>query len=393
MGFISGLLGTAGGANGSGSAGPNGATIANPATQQMGTDALNQQQALINAYQPGGTAALASQQQLLQQLQQQSVGNGPNPAQAQLAAATSANTANQAALMAGQRGSSQNAGLIARQAAQQGAQNQQQSALGAAQLNAQQQIAARQQLQQQQSQLVNQQQQGTQQYVGNTLGAIQGQNQANVGMQSNINTANAGLASQTMGAQQNMLGNLTGGIGAGLQTFTTPGGAANAFLGGLAEGGEVHMPNSLDMFAEGGQAPITKMAQGGMPSGPQSRLGQHLAGMSPQPKAMPQMAMMAQGGKVPALVSPGEKYLTPQAVQQVKQGANPMEVGKTVPGKPKVGGAKNDYANDTVKATLDEGGIVLPRSVTQSKHPHWAAHKFVSAVMAKQGKSIPKKVK
>jgi len=41
--------------------------------------------------------------------------------------------------------------------------------------------------------------------------------------------------------------------------------------------------------------------------------------------------MMANGGKVPALVSPGEKYLNPQAVQQVAQGANPMSVGETIP--------------------------------------------------------------
>jgi hypothetical protein len=94
--------------------------------------------------------------------------------------------------------------------------------------------------------------------------------------------------------------------------------------------------------------------------------------------------MAAQGGQVPALLSPGEKYLAPDKVAKVANGADPMREGKTVPGKPKVGGAKNDYANDTVKATLQEGGIVLPRSVTQSKNPHWAAKKFVEEVMAKK---------
>ncbi len=94
---------------------------------------------------------------------------------------------------------------------------------------------------------------------------------------------------------------------------------------------------------------------------------------------------MAKGGKVPAMVSPGEKYLPPQAVEAVKQGANPMKEGKTVPGKPKVGGAKNDYANDTVKAELDEGGIVLPRSVTQAKDSDKKAEQFVLAVLAKHG--------
>jgi len=101
----------------------------------------------------------------------------------------------------------------------------------------------------------------------------------------------------------------------------------------------------------------------------------------------------ARGGKVPAMVSPGEKYLSPRDVKKVERGANPMEVGEKIPGKPRVKGAKNSYANDTVPKTLEEGGIVLPRSVTQAKHPHWAAHKFVSAIMAKNGKMPPKKSK
>jgi hypothetical protein len=100
--------------------------------------------------------------------------------------------------------------------------------------------------------------------------------------------------------------------------------------------------------------------------------------------------MAAKGGRVPAMVSPGEKYLPPKDVKKVvKDGKNPMAVGKTIPGKPKVKGAKNSYANDTVPATLEEGGIVLPRSVTQSKNPHWAAHAFVRDIMAKKG--LPQK--
>jgi hypothetical protein len=103
--------------------------------------------------------------------------------------------------------------------------------------------------------------------------------------------------------------------------------------------------------------------------------------------------MAAKGGKVPAMVSPGEKYLAPKDVKKVEKGANPMEVGKKVPGKPVVAGNKNSYANDIVPATLEEGGIVLPRSVTQAKDPAKEAHKFVSAIMAKQGKHLPKKSK
>ena len=391
MGFVSGLLGTAGGMNGTGISGPQSANILNPATQQMGTDALAQQQALINAYQPGGTAALQSQQDLLGQLGQQAQGLGPNPALAQLNQATAANTANQAALMAGQRGSSQNAGLIARQASMQGAQNQQNAAGQAATLAAQQQISARQQLAAQQAQMVNQQQTGQQQYTGNVLGQINNQNNANIGMQSNINSANAGLAGQQMGAQNQMLGNITGALGAGLG-LGGGGGAQqaqnnqwasemDAGLEPMAQGGQVNnLPTSYNMMASGG---MPQQAQ----AGPQSRLGRHLAGLQqtlPIPQSMPtSMPMMAEGGKVPVLLSPGEIKLSPKEANRVAQGANPMAEGKKVPGKPKVGGAKNDYANDTVKDDVEAGTIILPRSVTQSKNPHWEAHKFVSAIMAK----------
>ncbi len=106
-------------------------------------------------------------------------------------------------------------------------------------------------------------------------------------------------------------------------------------------------------------------------------------------ESAPVMMAAAKGGKVPAMVSAGERYLKPQDVAKVKKGANPMQVGEKIPGKPVVSGAKNSYANDVIPKDLDEGGIVLPRSVTQSKHPHWAAMKFVQAHMA-QGGLVPK---
>jgi hypothetical protein len=96
----------------------------------------------------------------------------------------------------------------------------------------------------------------------------------------------------------------------------------------------------------------------------------------------------ARGGKVPALVSPGEVYLKPKDVKKVVNGADPMKVGEHIPGKPKVGGAKNSYANDTVKKTLDEGGIVVPRSKTKGKNPSEASIKFVHAIAAKHGMRV-----
>lgn len=356
MGFVSGLLGTAGGAGGTGFAGPQQANLLNPANEQMGKDALAQQLALVNAYQPGGTQALGSQQQLLSDLGQASQGLGPNPALAQLNQATAANTANQAALMAGQRGSAANPALIARQAAMQGAQNQQNAAGQAATMEAQQQIAARQALAQQQAQMIGQQQTGQQQYTGNVLNQTNAQNNANLGMQNNINNVNAGLAGTVMDGQNALMGSLTGAAGSAMG-LPAPVPAAE---GGI-------------MYAAGGNVSPK-------PSGPMSFVGRHFSGQ-PQP--------MAQGGRVPVLLSPGERKLSPE---QAASGANPMKDGEIVPGKPKVGGAKNSYANDTVRDDVEEGTIIIPRSITQSKDAEKKAMDFVRAVMAKNGQ-LPKKSK
>ena len=49
----------------------------------------------------------------------------------------------------------------------------------------------------------------------------------------------------------------------------------------------------------------------------------------------------------------------------VKHGADPKKLGKIVPGKDKVPG-KDSLKNDTVKADLDEGGIVIPIHVEKT---------------------------
>lgn len=97
------------------------------------------------------------------------------------------------------------------------------------------------------------------------------------------------------------------------------------------------------------------------------------------------MSHLAKGGrimKIPAMVSPGEKYLKPEQAKKVAQGkASPMS-GRTIPGKAKVKG--DSLKNDIVPAKLEEGGVVIPRSVMQSKDPAKQAAKFVQAVLAKQ---------
>lgn len=461
--------------------------------QQQFVDALQGQNGLQNQ-----SNVFGQQQGLANQLQGVANGTGPNPAQAALNQATSQNVSNQNAMMAGQRGASQNVGLMARQAAMQGANTQQQAAGQGATMQAQQQLSGMQQLGAQQANMGNManSQVNQQQAALTALNQQQLQQQANLmGLQANINSANAGIAGGNQGAQQNILGQGMGAIGSIGNMFGGGSGASSAGGGLMAGGGDSIMGGAGDMgemlAAKGGMVP--KMAEGGMPdtqmtdldsqaptvaiadapviNGPQSKVGQmfnnYTATTAAAPKAAsgpkmpdigstikqggdlissigknkfiqnigemiggaggavgtmaggaadavvggagadalgeigagaltaaPAVAVAAKGGKVPALVSAGEKYLDPKDVKDVEKGKkSAIKAGETIPGKPKVSGAKNSYANDTIKKDLDEGGIVLPRSITQAKDPAKAAHAFVSAIMAKQGKSLPKRGK
>lgn len=191
-------------------------------TDQYGNvqSGLMQQQALIDAMKNAGTGGVySSQVGLMNQLQQQSQGQGPNPAQAQLAQATGDASQRQAALMAGQRGTGGNAGMMARQIGMQGANQQQQMVGQAATLQAQQQLAAQQQLGQQQAQLAGQNAGATGMYnqaaqgaYGQVLGGIGGQN-AN---QLQLAGMNAGLQGQRAGQQAGLIGGLIGAGGAAM---------------------------------------------------------------------------------------------------------------------------------------------------------------------------------
>lgn len=472
MGAMSGLFGTAGGVNGTGMSGPTGTTMTNPTTADQiqgaygGTqNSMASQQALLQALQ--GQNGLGNQSQVYNQMQGVVNGTGPNPAQAMLNQSTGTNVANQAALMAGQRGAGANVGLMARQAGQQGAATQQQAAGQAATLQANQSlnalnnagsIANTQATNQIGQTNANTQSQQAEQAA--LINAQAGINANNVSMQGNINNVNGQLANTTMQGQQGLIGGMMNSVGPG---------AASSMMSAMAAGGEVgdadepvgngstpsfgsdaaagafSPPQSsgggggglgalaLLAAAQGGQVPA--MADGGDMSafsGPQSKFGQYLAstagapvGSSPTPgfgsdsgaaalqkgaetMFTPQQSsgdggaqsmaggpdasdltdatsmVAAKGGMVPALVSPGERYLSPQAVEQVKRGADPMRVGETIPGQPRVGGAKNSYSNDFVKKDLQEGGIVVPRSETKSKNPDKNSADFVMKTLAKR---------
>jgi hypothetical protein len=293
-------------------------------TNQQGVS--QQQQNFLTAL--TGNAQNASQglNQLGGQLQQEASGQGPNPALNQLNQATNQNMSNTAAQIASAKGI--NPGLAARLAAQSGAQTQQQAAGQAATMGAQQQLAAQNalsslygnQIGQAQNQAGIVGQQGlTQQQI--LQQATQGQNAQNVaGQNANVTSANA--------------------IGSGVLGLIDP---AISMLGGSSGGG-----------GGGGGA-------GGLGA----------------------LAALAHGGQVPALLSPGEQYFSPDQAQKVADGkASPMS-GKMVPGKAKVKG--DSPKNDTFRTHLEPGGVVVPRSQMNSEDPSGNAQKFVQAILNSKG--------
>ena len=101
----------------------------------------------------------------------------------------------------------------------------------------------------------------------------------------------------------------------------------------------------------------------------------------------------ARGGKVKGLVSEGEVVVPPKDANNPKAAAKDvsaaMKNGGTIKAKSadeKAVKSGNSYANDKIEKDLPVGGVVIPRSVMQSKDPVSAAAKFVKDVMAKKGK-------
>lgn len=324
---------------------------------------INSQNALMQALQRQN--GIQNQSNVYNQLQGVANGTGPNPAMAQLNNATGANVANQAALMAGQRGSGANAGLLARQAALQGGGLQQQAAGQGAALQAQQSLNALGQLGGISGQQVAQQAGATQGYTQaaqqgqqNLLNSLAQSNTANVGMQSNLNTVNADVSEKNQAANKGLIGGLLNGVGSAISSI-------------FAEGGKVTNPKIEAV------APKNRFSS--------SILEPHIEHMARiyHPEQF-NSGNFAKGGKVNALVSPGEVYLPPDKAKAVVNGkADPIKDGKRIPGKAEVKG--NSVKNDTVPAKLEEGGIVIPREVLQSKNPSSAAAKFVEAHLKKNG--------
>ena len=462
--------------------------------------AYQQQQALLNALQ--GQGGLQKQQDIYGQYGNIAAGQGPNPAQAMLAQATGQNVANQAALMAGQRGAGANVGLMARNAANVGANAQQQAAGQAATMQANQALSAL----GSQAGLANQM---AANQIGATTTGLQGaQSQESLTNQANQANAalQAGLAQQGMSNQAGLVGGILGGVGKAI--MAAEGGEIPHYADGGSVGGS-HFGNFMSGFAGDNPtystagAPIAaapvdfgpdKQKQkptttyGGTTAGVDYNVPVSApdAGFSPSmaPNQMPTVMAAAEGGEIhrhyidianrfkmaegsevpfkgynpekhsrtgglndeyrekynrehgshlkrpvtghpkPGTEAAGRKKsfcarmkgvkgptseggkLTPkgaalkrwnchahggqihddhdsECVHYAHGGEHNFKTGGHVPGTPEFPG--NDYRNDTVKALLSPGEVVIPNKIMQSSDPVNNAAKFVAKIMAKKG--------
>lgn len=351
-----------------------------------------------------------------QRMLAQANGQGPNPAQAQLQQQTGQNVQQQAALMAGQRGASANPALMARQAAMQGANIQQQAVGQANTLAAQQQLAASNQYQQ----ILQNRQQNSLQAQGILQGANAAQNtaitQGSLGAQ-NINSNVSGQNSQHQGQ---MLGSIMNGLSGVM-------GAEGGEVPHFDEGGDVGEANVADYSAPGvdepSMTPFTAFdagqkkggGGGGMMGGLMKMLPMLLAlneggianysapvvegvGLTPygafkNAEAEKKKKKKGQSGDPNNIASPnaggGEGYSGTEMAGGAGDvmenssgsfaegigGALLAAVGGSIPGQAAVKG--NSLKNDKVPALLSPGEIVLPRSVTQSPDMEKKAIEFL----------------
>lgn len=333
---------------------------------------MEQQQQFLNQMRAAGAQTPEQQAMLAQLMMQRAQGGGPSAAQTQLSQATGQNVANQAALMAGQRGAGANVGLMARQAGMQGSMAQQQAAGQAATLRAQEQIAAQQQAAQQQAQMMGQQQVGLNalnqnylNYSNMALNALNAQNQASVGMQSNINAANAGIAGANTQAQAGLLGGVLGGAGAAM---------------GLAHGGYVpHMAEGGTVNDDGHKSFTSKFMNGMMAPTMQNPMAM---GMTQFGKGLGNM-LRGSSGMVGKQMGPAGASDLPQNFAQTAYSGGAIDYtnGGKLPGKAEVKG--DSLKNDKVPILGSPGEIMLPRSVTQHPNAPEKAAEFVAAILAK----------
>lgn len=312
----------------------------------------------IQALQSRGNEVFAQQQNLAKALMEQSQGAGANPAIAMLNQQTGQNVAQQAALMASQRGASMNPALLARQAAVQGAGVQQNAVGQAAVLRAQQQLEAQRQLQAQQDAMAR---------AGMTEATMLQQAQA----AQNDALVRSGLGAQGLtaaAATQNTQ------IGAGLLGGLLSGAGSAMVPAGKAYGGEIGEEEEETSF--GGLPKLSLPSIGdsyGLSKGMNS-FGKGL-GSALQRRQQQQLNIQAmQGGS-------GGQYMTMGLANggQVKFSTHLLNGGR-VPGAAPFPG--DNLKNDVHPALLSPGEIVIPRSIAQSKDAPAKAATFVKHLQA-----------
>jgi hypothetical protein len=278
--------------------------------------------------------------------------------------------------------------------------------------------------------------QGAQNEQAIQTGALNTQNQTLEGSQNNINTVNGVLNNTGLQGSQAVTGGLSGAAAPVASWFTSGarGGQIKAYEGGgdiPPDGNMVMQTSQLPQGSTYTGAP-TPQAPPTAPGGPQSSFGKFLnnwaskvsdssanpssgsgSGQSnPGAQALQQgvsslssslfssllpvataaAAAGARGGKVKGLVSEGEVVIPPKDANNPAAAAGDVAQAKKDGGtikanKPSEKAVKsgNSYANDKIEKDLPVGGIVIPRSVMQSKDPIRGAAEFVKAVMKKKG--------
>ena len=172
--------------------------------------------------------------------------------------------------------------------------------------------------------------------------------------------------------------------------------------GGAAPAASAPQPAQTSTQTPTTQTPTTQTPNAAQPAAPQASSPDEVSGYIPTtpnastnnedilnqpnsstPSEADTITGMARGGKVPAMVSPGEGYLPPNKVNEIaKQPAGKQNVlakAEKIPGKAKVKG--DSLKNDTVPRDLDEGGIVIPRSIMNDPERHKKAVAFVNRIM------------
>ena len=414
----------------------------NPVNQSSAYNALNDYSTALggagglNKQQAAATAlgdVYGQQQVTADQLQGIVQGTGPNPAMAALNQRTGENVANQAALMAGQRGAGANVGLMARQAAQQGGNLQQQAVGQGATMQAQQSLNALGQIGGQQSAMgatqtalgnigttqvgagqtalnartgqantmaageigaTQQAVQGNIQNVGQQLGAAGNFNQAATAGQASVNAANSALAQQGLKNKGDLLGGLLNGAGAAAMTYYGgPAGAAaaapmaadslNQISNVTNSGNQVNpigaAPPTTMMAAEGGEVdPLVSQASPTPTSG-MSSWGTFMKNLSSPPSNNSSLQQGASKGVQGLLSALGPK---------MAQGGLAAQGGGVSAGSPAQAATVqgNSYSNDKIPAVLSEGEVVIPRSIMLGKDPVRGAADFVAKILAKKGR-------